>query len=211
MSPARVSGSIIAAFGGAALAPLLGYLGFTTPFPSTAIGLVIVAIVPGVLCRSFTAASTTAITGVLAGVIAWLTVFYNPVSDAITELVSRNLFLDPVLAYILLMVAMAVVSGVMGLALAPAEEVVIKATLERPAGEEAAPAEAAAPEAEVAAEAKAEEAPPEKRVEERVAEAAVGVAAEEIVYVKCIHCGEAVPEEAVFCPNCGKRVKSVGA
>ncbi|MCS7145752.1 MAG: zinc ribbon domain-containing protein [Aigarchaeota archaeon] len=210
MSPARVAGSIIAAFGGAVLAPVLGYFGATSPFPPTAVGLLVVTLAPALLCRSFTTAATASITGTLAAIIFWLTVIYNPITDALVSLISGSLLVDPILAYIFLMVAMAPVSGAIGLTLAPGEEAVIRAALERgPAGEGEAGGEEAA-----AAAAGRVEAPPREGVglaaEAPAAEAeAVGVV-EEVVYVRCIHCGEPVPEEAVFCPSCGKRVKGVG-
>ncbi|GBC72145.1 hypothetical protein HRbin02_01941 [Candidatus Calditenuaceae archaeon HR02] len=208
-SLARVAGSIIAAFGGAILAPLLVYLGISIPFPATALGLVIVALVPAILCRSFTTASIASIAGILAGLIVWLTLIYNPVMDAIVGAVAGNLLVDPTLAYILLLAAMALVSGAVGLALSPREEV-IKAALERESEEGV-----------------AVEVPPAAESEKSVAEGEVGAvephrgeapavaaeveaptAGEEVVYVKCIHCGEPVPEEAVYCPHCGKRVKA---
>ncbi|MEM2068068.1 MAG: zinc ribbon domain-containing protein [Nitrososphaerota archaeon] len=190
VSPVRVAVSIIAAFGGAVLAPLLVYLGFSIPFPATALGLAVVVIVPALLCRSFTTASTASIAGILAGLITWLTLIYNAVTDSLIQMVSSTLSLDPVLTYIILMAVMAPVSGALGLALPSGEKAVIRATLEHGAEEEAAEAAPAAED--------------EKKLEERVAEAE-GV--EEEVYVKCPHCGEPVPEEAVFCPSCGRKVK----
>jgi hypothetical protein len=209
VSQARVAGSIIAAFGGAVLAPLLVYLGISVPFPATALGLVVAALVPAILCRSFTTASIASIAGILAGLIVWLTLIYNPVIDALVGAVAGSLLVDPTLAYILLLAAMAPLSGVLGLALSPRGEV-IKATLERGPEEAAAaetPAEAEGGEKVAGGEAETvvttrEEAPAE------AAEVEAPAAGEEVVYVKCIHCGEPVPEEAVYCPHCGKRVKT---
>ncbi len=209
MSQARVAGSIIAAFGGAVLAPLLVYLGISLPFPATALGLVVAALVPAILCRSFTTASIASIAGILVGLIVWLTLIYNPVMDALIGAVAGSLLVDPTLAYILLLAAMAPLSGVVGLALSPRGEV-IRATLERGAEEAAAaetPAETRGEEKVAGGEAEVVALPRE----EAPAEAAgveAPTAGEEVVYVKCIHCGEPVPEEAVYCPHCGKRVRA---
>ncbi|MEM0482390.1 MAG: zinc-ribbon domain-containing protein [Nitrososphaerota archaeon] len=211
VSQARVAGSIIAAFGGAVLAPLLVYLGIGLPFPATVLGLVVAALVPAILCRSFTTASIASIAGILAGLIVWLTLIYNPVVDALVGAVSGNLLVDPTLAYILLLAAMAPVSGALGLALSPRGEV-IQATLER-GPEEAVPPEAPATvEGEKEAEMGGIEAAvtPREEAPAGAAEVEGPTTGEEVVYVKCIHCGEPVPEEAVYCPNCGKRVRPEG-
>lgn len=211
VSQARVAGSIIAAFGGAVLAPLLVYLGIGVPFPATALGLVIAALVPAILCRSFTIASITSIAGILAGLIVWLTLIYNPVMDTLVGAVAGGLLIDPTLAYILLLAAMAPISGAVGLAISPREEV-IRATMERGPEEAAAVEVPPASEGEKkVAEGEAEAVEPHREeapVETAEAEAGAPTVAEEVVYVKCIHCGEPVPEEAVYCPHCGKRVKT---
>lgn len=205
VSPARVAVSILVSFGGALLAPLLQYIGLSAPFPPTAIGLLLLTVVPGILCRSFSTASVSSIAGVLAGAIVWLTAIFQPVADGLVRFVSGSLFVEPVLAYILLLVVMTPVAGLVGLAFSPREEAVISAALEAGGGEAEAPRGAEG----VAAGEKAEEregveTEPSKPVEAPVGEA---VAVEEVVYVKCGYCGEAVPEEAVFCPSCGRRVR----
>ncbi len=207
MAPTRVALSIIVSFGGALLAPLLQYIGLSLAFPPTVIGLILLGLVPGVLCRAFSPASISSIAGALAGVIVWLMVIFQPVGDGLVRFVSANLQVDPVLTYILLLVVMAPVAGLVGLAASPpTEEGVIKAALEQGEVAEAeAPKEGAGAVAGVeAAEERVEEAEAAETVR---AEAEEAVAVEEVVYVKCGFCGEPVPEEAVFCPNCGRRVR----
>jgi len=182
-SPASLALSVAAAFGGAVLAPLITYLGYSPQFPLTLLGMAAAALIPAALCRSFTTAATSSIAGVLAGIIFWLTALYRPLADSIVYAMAGAVMMDPVMAYILLLVAMSPLSGLLGTAFAPREAAVIQASMEGEAiqGGEVTQA-AVSPQAEAQ------------------------TYSEEAVYVKCPHCGEPIPEEAVFCPNCGRKV-----
>ncbi len=187
----RFAAAAVLAFVGALLAPALYYLGRAAPFPVSAVGLLLVALGPGLLCRSWSAAVASALVGSLAAFLVWLTLIFVPPLDGLVAAVSSVTLLDPSLSYIVLFSGVSLVAGLVGGLSAPRAEEAVPVSFEAEAGAEKRETEGV----EVEAEARP-----------RVAEAAVQIPGE-IVYVKCPHCGEPIPIEAIYCPQCGRRVK----
>ncbi len=201
MAPSRIMAAVVVAFVGAVLAPALSYLGVATPIPVSVIGLALVAVGPGLICRSGPSAAVSSLLGSLAAFFVWLTILFVPPIDSLVQGLSAAASLDPLLSYVLLFSGMSLVAGLLGVLTAPREVVAFEAP----------------PEGEAQGERRAEEAAPELRpVEAEAGEGELlptGEAGEalqvpgEVVYVKCAGCGGPVPIEATFCPNCGRRIK----
>ncbi len=201
VAPSRLMAALVVAFVGAVLAPALSYLGVATPIPASVIGLVLVAVGPGLICRSGPSAAVSSLLGSLAAFFVWLTILFVPPIDGLIQALAAAASLDPLLSYVILFSGMCLVAGLLGVLTTPREVVAL----------------AVPPEGEAQEERGAEEAAPAVRpVEAGAGEGELlptGEAGEalqvqgEVVYVKCAGCGGPVPIEATFCPNCGRRIK----
>jgi hypothetical protein len=187
--PVRFAAAAVLAFVGALLAPALYYLGRAAPFPVSAVGLLLVALGPGLLCRSWSAAVASALVGSLAAFLVWLTLIFVPPLDGLVAVVSSATLLDPLLSYIVLFSGVSLVAGLVGGLSAPRAEEAVPVSFEAETGVE-----------------KRETGGVEVEARPREVEAAVQIPGE-IVYVKCPHCGEPIPIEAIYCPHCGRRIK----
>ena len=185
----RFAAAAVLAFVGALLAPALYYLGRAAPFPVSAVGLLLVALGSGLLCRSWSAAVASALVGSLAAFLVWLTLIFVPPLDGLVAVVSSATLLDPSLSYIVLFSGVSLVAGLVGGLSAPRAEEAVPVSFEAETGVE-----------------KRETGGVEVEARPREVEAAVQIPGE-IVYVKCPYCGEPIPIEAIYCPHCGRRIK----
>jgi hypothetical protein len=180
----------------------MAYINLTFPFLDV-VAIIAVAIIPGVVGGTFMISAVAAALGSTLAVLYWLTMLYTPITGEIA-MISSSLSLEPTIGYIIFISAAFVISGLIGHA--------INIYTSKPIEEEK--PEAPKPEE------KAEEVPQvsqEKIEEPTKIEATVPSEStateleipeiEEEIYTICKYCSEPVPEGAVYCPHCGKKVK----
>jgi len=170
----------------------MAYINLTFPFLDV-VAIIAVAIIPGVVGGTFMISAVAAALGSTLAVLYWLIMLYTPITGEIAA-ISSSLSLESTIGYIIFLSAAFVVSGLIGH--------VISTSTSKPIEEEK-------PEAPQVSREKIEEptkieAPPP--VESVVTEVETPEIEEEI-YTICKYCSEPVPEGAVYCPHCGKKVK----
>jgi len=170
----------------------MAYINLTFPFLDV-VAIIAVAIIPGVVGGTFMISAVAAALGSTLAVLYWLIMLYTPITGEIAA-ISSSLSLESTIGYIIFLSAAFVVSGLIGH--------VISTSTSKPIEEEK-------PEAPQVSREKIEEptkieAPPP--VESVVTEVETPETEEEI-YTICKYCSEPVPEGAVYCPHCGKKVK----
>jgi len=192
----------IASFLAVLVTRYMAYNRFTVPFLDVA-AIIAVAVIPGVVGGNFMISAVAAALGATIGILCWLVLIYTPISGELTT-IATILSMEPTVGYIILLLISFITSGLIGH--------VVSMYTYRPVEEEKAEAQQV--------EEKTEEAPQllQEKVEEPTKTEAppppettlTGLEppeVEEEIFTICKFCSEPVPEGAVFCPHCGKKVK----
>jgi hypothetical protein len=181
----------------------MAYINLTFPFLDV-VAVIAVAVIPGVVGGAFMISAVAAALGSTLAVLCWLTMLYTPITGEVA-MISSSLSLEPTIGYIIFVSAAFVVSGLIGHAVSVyASKPIIEE--ERP---EALRPEEKAGEAPQVSREKIQE-PAEIEAPAPSGSTAPGLEtpeAEEEIYTICKYCSEPVPEGAVYCPHCGKKVK----
>lgn len=183
------------------LSRYISYINYSIPLLDI-IAIILVALIPGLLGASFMVSAVAAGLGSVLGVLCWLTLFYTPISGEIASL-TGFLALEPNIGYIIILSATFVMAGLIGHVTSsymPSQRVEEKTEtqeMEKKIKETTPQVEKTIKEPEKI------EKPPLTTSETSVKPQQL----EEEIYIICKFCSEPVPEGAIFCPHCGRKVK----
>lgn len=177
----------------------LAYINFNIPL-SDVVAIILVSILPGVIGGSFMLSAVAAAIGSTIGVLSWLILFYTPIVGE-TSYISKVLSLEPTIGYIVLLSAAFIVAGLLGHVVSIYSERQVRGEKKEAEEEVKEKAEEVIP----LTKEKISTEPPSQPTPTSISIESPQI--EEEIYTICKYCSEPVPEDAAFCPHCGKKVK----